>query len=322
MNLERNLVTAAILGHAIGDALGVPVEFESRSVLRQDPVLGMRGHGTYDVPAGTWSDDTSLTLALLDSLAQQRAIDPDSIMKNFRRWLDTAAFTPADTVFDVGAATRKAIQRYAAGTAPLACGGRLERDNGNGALMRILPLVLWLYARSAGELAVPEVLAKVHEVASLTHAHPISLVGCGIYSLLAGGLLAGKPVPDAVRDALQDAREFYDARPEFRLALAHYERLWRPNFSALPDTEIRSSGYVVDTLEAAVWCLLTTKGYAACVLRSVNLGEDTDTVAAVAGGLAAIRYGQNDIPEEWLQQLVRREAIEALCQRFIAALAS
>ena len=310
-------IKATILGHAIGDALGVPVEFQTREELRDNPVVGMCGYGTYPVPAGAWSDDTSMTLALVESLARLGNVDYVDIMRNFIRWADEAEFTPTGVVFDMGHATMQALMKFAHGTAPLDCGGKSEYDNGNGSLMRIAPLALWLYGKQEAPSCNAEAMEELSKVSSLTHAHAISRMACGIYGCIVAGLLAGQNLGNAISSALEKAHAFYGGIPEFCDSMPVYSRLWDMNsFALIEESKLKSSGYVVDTLEAAIWCLLQTESYKECVLLAVNLGEDTDTVAAIAGGLAGLAYGANAIPEEWLNMLIRREYIEGLCEEF------
>ena len=141
------------------------------------------------------------------------------------------------------------------------------------------------------------------------------MVGCGIYSLIAVQLLEGKTILEAVQIGLSNAEKYYNDS-NFADEFEKYLRLWREDFATLPEEEIKSTGYVVDTLEAALWCLLNTKDYKSLVLKAVNLGDDTDTIAAVAGGLAGIYYGLEEIPEEWLLKLQSREYLEEIASDF------
>lgn len=287
-----NKVHDGIIGLVVADALGVPYEFKKRGTFN---VVDMVGYGTYNQPPGTWSDDSSMTLATLESIGRLEKIDPADIMRNFWKWLYFGEFTPYGEVFDVGGGTRKAIDRYDRNVEPLKCGGRTRMDNGNGALMRILPLAF----TNAG-------FAEIYNVAHLTHAHKISTDGCLIYVGIARALIEGCSLEEAVQDGIDWASSKTKISDEYsRLEIIQYVK------SEL----IRSSGYVVDTLEAALWCLYHSKNYHECVLLAVNLGEDTDTVAAVAGGLAGIIYGMGDIPTHWLGQIPRMEWILALCDK-------
>lgn len=315
----RNEVYGGILGLCVGDALGVPVEFERRETLRQNPVTGMRDGGTYGLPAGSWSDDSSMALCLADSLADRRKIDGWDICKRFLRWADEGAYTPFGEMFDIGMATRKALSRFAQGSPPEQCGCKGERENGNGSLMRILPLAFYLRARYGADLAQEPAMDAVHAVSAYTHAHPRSLVGCGLYVCAAAALPEAANLRAGLQAGINRAFAYY--RADGWAELEAYRRSEDLDaLAALPEQEIQSGGYVVSTLEAALWCLLTTGSYRDCVLKAVNLGDDTDTTAAVAGGLAGVYYGCKQIPQAWLDALARREWISYLCKKFDQAL--
>ena len=301
-------VKSGIFGLAVADALGVPVEFKERAVLRGDPVTDMRGQGTHHQPKGTWSDDTSMTLCLADSLSSG-GIDYDDIMDKFCRWWIGGEYTPHGYAFDIGGATGRALSRFREGTPPLLCGGRTERDNGNGALMRILPA-----AYITRGLPMDKCMDIVHSLTMLTHAHPRALIASGIYVRICIALLDGQSPASTVSRALNECRVYYQAGAHAD-ELHHYDCLLG-GIAGLPEEQIRSSGYVVDTLEAVVWCLLNTGSYRECVLKAVNLGDDTDTVGAVAGSMAGICYGYDDIPSEWVQSLARSDIIEKVCGAF------
>ena len=303
----QSRIKAVMIGHAVGDALGVPVEFWKRETLENDPVTDMRGYGSYDVPAGAWSDDTSMSVAALDSLADGR-VDYDEIMGNFVKWIEDGRYTPAGEAFDIGRTCLAALRRYrGGGVAATECGLTEELANGNGSLMRIHPFSMMSYY--CGDVS-RRWQSVIEEASALTHAHERSKLACKIYTFLMLHLL-DIPSKESVRIALAMANNTYRKSAEYE----SYARLFSVDFELLPREEIRSSGYVVDTLEAATWCLLTTDSYRACVLKAVNLGGDTDTVAAVAGGLAGALYGYEAIPEAWRDTLIGREAIEEICER-------
>lgn len=305
----KDKVKGAIFGVAVGDALGVPVEFQSRTRLKGKPVTGMREYGSHYQPAGTWSDDTAMTLAALDVL--NHGLDYEEIMAAFAEWEQNAAYTAGGCVFDMGIACFRALQRYRGGLPALACGGTGERDNGNGSLMRILPAALYCADRMDGA-SVSEKIAVIHNISSLTHAHDRSRIGCGIYAFVVWRLLEEPSVSSALQ-GLRDAKAYYESRSEYAEDWKHYSRIMRDDFARLEEDEIFSSGYVVHTLEAALWCLLNTGTYGECVLKAVNLGGDTDTTAVVAGGLAGLLYGYEGIPAEWLGALKKADDIESLC---------
>lgn len=307
MSTKNDKIKAVMLGHAVGDALGVPVEFCTREELDSDPVTDMRGFGTYPYPEGCWSDDTSMSLAALDSLASGK-LNFDDIMIKFSEWYYKDKYTPTGKTFDIGNTCACAIDNYFMhGKSVNECGLADEKSNGNGSLMRIHPFAL-LALRTHQTREDWE--SMVDRASALTHAHERSKLACKIYTQILLNLLY-MPSKLSVRLALEMAKARYASSSEYD----HYKRLLSHDFDKLPRDEIKSSGYVVDTLEAAVWCILTTNSYRDCVLKAVNLGEDTDTVAAIAGGLAGALYGYNAVPAEWLNALKQREFIEDLCDR-------
>lgn len=309
----RNYVLDGIMGLCVADALGVPVEFMERESLRLDPVVDMREYGTYNQPRGTWSDDTSMTLCLLDSLSN--GLDYEDIMTKFLAWFNKGEYTPFGQAFDIGNGTRQALMRFDKGKPALGCGGNSERDNGNGSLMRILPLVFYLRAKYGTDFVEnDEAFQIIHNISALTHAHKRSKIACGIYISIASELCKDIDLEKAIESGIYKAMEYYKRQDEFKEELQHYKRLESKEFEKTNIDKIKSSGYVVDTIEAAIWCLLNTTNYKNCVLKAVNLGEDTDTVAAVAGGLAGLYYGYDEIPKEWVDLIVGKEYVESLCE--------
>lgn len=313
--MDEKTLKGMLLGLATGDALGVPVEFESRNSLKAEPVTSMRSYGSWYQPAGTWSDDTSLTIAAMESIARCGKINYQDIMENFLRWYEHDDFTATGERFDIGNTTRSAIVRFSRRLLPpTKCGSTEENSNGNGSLMRILPATIYLYA-THGKIGGDE-LKIIHEFSSLTHGHIISCMACGIYSLIAAQILNGKTIAEAFSIGMNEAETFYGADENFN----KFSKLFDENFAALPEDKISAAGYVVCTLEAALWCLLNTGDYKSLALKAVNLGKDTDTTAAVAGGLAGIIYGVESIPAEWLDALKRRDYLEKICADFNAVL--
>ena len=312
-----NIWKDGMLGLIVGDALGVPVEFMSRTELMKNPVTGMREYGTHHQPMGTWSDDSSMALAELDSIRTVGTIDYTDMMERFSRWCMYGEYTPFGEVFDIGIATSRALMNYAKGIAPLESGGKTEWDNGNGSLMRILPVCLYLFERQKKVCTSEnESIYMIHAVSALTHAHVRSQVACGIYYFLVKAILEEEgSLENRLQKGMDRAYQYYRQDLSNHRELENYKRLADlSEFKENPKEGIKSSGYVVDTLEAAVWCLLHSYSYKETVLMAVNLGEDTDTVGAVAGGLAGLYYKEEGIPKEWLQVLQRREWIEEVLQ--------
>lgn len=269
-----NKMTDAILGLAIGDALGVPYEFKQRGSFTCSDMVG---HGTHDQPAGTWSDDTSMTLATLDSLKNNNGkVVTDDIRRNFNNWLRHGDYTADGEVFDAGITTCTALRNGKPAVG--------EWDNGNGSLMRILPLAF-----------VDCTDDEIRAVSAITHGHWISEEACVIYVHVAKRLLAGEDISSIIPTLNYE-------KPFDRLKF----------INNLDISQIKSSGYVVDTLEAALWAVSHEgdweKSFRNDILAAVNLGKDTDTVGAVAGGLAGIIYGLGEV-RDWVDQLRNKEEI-------------
>ena len=308
----NNTVKAVIFGHAVADALGVPVEFCDRDELDKNPVTDMTGFGTYPYPEGCWSDDTSMSLGTLESLTLGM-VNYDDIMINFGKWYYKDEFTPTGEMFDVGNTCSYAIDNYFVNKKPVnLCGLDNEQSNGNGSLMRIHPVALYLYTRK--NLSTEEKIEIIHSVSALTHAHERSKIACGIYAFVLWELM-DNPVRESILNGLNKAKEYYKSYPESD----KYSKLFNKTFILTKRSDISSSGYVVATLEAAVYCLLHSKSYEECVLSAVNLGDDTDTVGAIAGGLAGALYGLDSIPEKWLKALKKKEYIDDMCERAVKA---
>lgn len=291
--MNTNKLYQSVMGLVVGDALGVPHEFAEREDSDRHPVTDMTGYGTYNQPVGTWSDDSGLMLSTLESIKRLDKIDCVDIMENFVRWRYDGKFTPHGTAFGIGRATDTAINNYRNGMSITECGCRGEHDNGNGSLMRILPLAFIEHNKE-----------DIKNVSALTHAHEISVKACEIYLSVAENLLNGCDIETALNKTLAEI----EIPPIFK-------RLY--GIKNIPRSEINSKGYVLDTIEASMYCLLNTDNYRDSVLMAVNLGNDTDTTAAVAGGLAGIIYGiggEKGIPYDWIEKIVRKEWIESLCR--------
>ena len=290
----------AMIGLAVADAAGVPFEcgwrdqYEVTDMVGFEP--GMAGYHKEAIPVGSWSDDSALTFATIDSYRRCGRFDSDDLMRSFCSWFYDNKYVPeGQTRFGEGKITVRAFEKFRSGTPADECGVDEETALGNGSLMRILPLAFY-----------PHTVEDVVRIAALTHANKLGLMACVCYVEIAERLIEGKSLQEAVSSVKW---------PE----VEEFSRM--PVIGACFRDEIRSSGHVIETLEAALWCLLTTDNYRDCVLKAINLGRDTDTVAAVAGGLAGICYGtQRDedkryictprnydsdraVPLEWIKRL-------------------
>ncbi|HEX7846717.1 MAG TPA: ADP-ribosylglycohydrolase family protein [Chitinophagaceae bacterium] len=304
----RNIYKDILFGVVVGDALGVPIEFQDRLTIAQNPVTNMMGFGTYNLPPGTFSDDGSLTLCLAEALTQEFSLK--EIAKNFTSWLTLNYWTASGNVFDVGIATSQAIQRLQQGYAPELAGGFDISDNGNGSLMRILPLLFYTKNK-----AITERYEVTKQVSSITHGHIRSVIACFYYLEFARQIVQGINKFQAYKNLQTEIPGYLNSLYINHEEIKLFDRLLKENIYELGDDEIQSSGYVLHTLEASIWSLMTTDNYKSATLRAVNLGADTDTTGAVTGGLSGLLYGFETIPKDWLQQIARKKDIEDLAER-------
>ncbi len=306
--ITKDIVYAGILGGVVGDALGVPYEFKTRMDMIEHPASTMRGYGTYRQPPGTWSDDSSMTLATLDSLA--KGLNYDDLMEKFCEWIIQGEYTPYGNVFDYGNTTCTALRNYwDKKFTPLKCGLQGEHDNGNGSLMRIMPAILYVNAKG---LSVDEQVEIMDTFSSLTHAHSISKASCNIYNFIVQEVInhPSKTFKTLINEGIDKSREYYD-NSNYNCFNTLYNSLF-----SLSDDYIFSGGYVVSSLEVALYSCYHTSNYSDAVLKSINTGGDTDTNAMITGALAGLYYGYDNIPCDWLLKIARLDYIKELCDNF------
>ena len=306
----ENKIENGIIGFAIGDALGVPAEFKSRDELKKNPIIDMIGGGAHNQVEGSFSDDTSMTLATIHSIIETGKIDTNDMADKFLKWYRSGEYTATGKLFDLGRTTIQALAKYELKIADAnSCGGNGEYDNGNGSLMRMLPIAYYIYYKKIKDDNI--IYEMVREVSSITHAHEISILGCYIYTRYCMLLLDGKDKIEAYKKLQQlDYSMFSD------YAISKYNRILKSNIAEVIEDDISSSGYVVSTLEAVMWLFLNSTDYNTTILKAVNLGNDTDTIAAITGGFLGIYYGIENIKSEWKQTLRRYDYILDLCNRF------
>lgn len=306
-----------IIGLAIGDAIGVPVEFQSREELKQNPVVDLRGFGVHYQPPGTWSDDSSLTFCTAEALLKE--FNLLEIARNFILWKYRMFWTPHGEVFDIGIQTSRAIERlreivnsqeydnlkYLKYDAD-------EYTNGNGSLMRILPLYYCIQGNIEDNFDI------IWEVSALTHGHIRSSIACLIYLIMVDELMSGKTKQESYQNTRNRIVGFFQEKDIVDREKQLFDRIVEGDIQLLKVEDIKSTGYVIHTLEASFWCFLNTETFEDCILKAVNLGEDTDTIGAIAGGLAGIYYGAHSFPENWTNNLVMLNQIEDLCNRLEA----
>jgi len=311
--MKRNIWIDGIMGVVIGDALGMPVQFIDRKTIKANPITKMEGYGTYNMPPGTWSDDSSMTIATLDSIREKNGIDYDDIMRKFVQWTMHGKYTPVGKAFDQGRTCMEAICNYMRNADYKTCGKMGEWANGNGALMRIMPVCLYSYEQNKrGKATIKQAIEYVHQVSALTHNHLRSKMACGIYFFMIQSILDNDgTLTERLQQGLDNAKKFYGADEANVPEWIHFKRIMNlSEFANVSEDKIKSSGYVVDSLEAAIWSIITTKTFEEGLLKAVNLGDDSDTVGAIAGGLAGLYYGYDNVPEEWKKVIIKRGEIE------------
>ena len=304
----RDRLEGSLTGLLVGDALGVPYEFKRpedlppTNLIEYEPPAGFpRSHSR--VPPGTWSDDGAQALVLLDTLLCRGHVDLAHLGRGLVRWAKEGFCAVDGHIFDIGIQTRAAIDRMLAGTAPAISGLGEEWDNGNGSLMRVLPLALW-HQGSDVELA-----ADAARQSMPTHAHVRSMAACALYCLYVRAILAEVEQPwEMASKGLRTLAAAERCFPEAEVAL-----LLDPRNAAMA----KGTGYVVDTLWAARNAFEASTDFEGCMRLAISLGHDTDTVAAVAGGLAGAHYGLAGIPERWLHGLRGQEILRPLMQQLL-----
>lgn len=281
----------ALLGLAVGDAVGTTLEFKPRDTY--PPLTDMIGGGPFDLRPGDWTDNTSMALALADSLVARGALDPADLMRRFVNWWRHGEYSVTGACFDIGVTTRTALARFEADGDPIA-GDTDPQMAGNGSLMRLAPVAIWGARR---EDAVMREAARVQS--ATTHGAPACFAACEAYALMMKAAIGGAGFEGAVAVGAG-----VTAEPPIGPILAGG---WR----GTPRHEIRSSGFVAHSLEAALWCVAETSDFRDAVLLAANLGNDADTTAAIAGQLAGALYGAGGIPPAWRARVAWRERIEA-----------
>ena len=289
--------------------MGVATEFsKSREKLALRPVTQMKKSIRFKQPAGTWSDSTSMEIATIESYIENNGFNCDDIMRRWTAWVDHGEYACNGVFFGTGKTVLKAIKNYNQGVLPRNCGLTDISSNGNGSLMRVLPVALYSYSK---KLSDKEIIKLVNDISSLTHAHDISKLGCYIYTKFVIYLLKGFNKQQAYNRIQNEDYSSYSLE-----AIHAYKRVLRGNITNYKLGEINSSSYVVHTLESALWILLNQDNYKDTIIASTNIGNDTDTIGAVVGSMAGIIYGYNAIPKDWLNSLRKKDYLMDLSLNF------
>jgi len=308
--LKQDAILGGVMGVIIGDALGLPVQSMTKTEIRKNPITEMTGGGAFGLEPGAWSDDSSLTLCLAESLYEV-GYNPADIARRFVKWYRDGYMTPLGESFDIGGTTSIAMKRLIHGVAPFKAGPTDAESNGNGSLMRILPATLFFAHESDYTM-----IQRICEVSKITHGHPRSQLACSLYSLFVKELLKGSSPQEAYDTMRLKSQTVFFVDAKIGKQLSHFKRIISGELPNLPESEIKSGGYVVESLEAALWSFLTTASFKDAVLTAVNLGWDTDTVGAITGSMAGVYYGFSNIPAHWLRKLLDYEKILSLTNQF------
>lgn len=306
----RNYKKDSLLGVAVADAMGVPYEFLKSDEISIQAGAEMIGFGSHNQEPGTFSDDSSMTFCTVEALID--GYDINRMATNFLNWKNQNYWTASNEVFDIGKTTLLALNRLEQGVLPYFSGESDELSNGNGSLMRILPLVF-----SIQHLPIEKRFSITKAVSGITHAHIRSVMACFYYLEFARLIIEGKEKKTICSLLSIELQTFFEAQAETKIELSHFDRIFNGGFlNRYAINEINSSSYVIDTLEAALYSFLKYNRFEMIVIQAIQLGNDTDTIASIAGGLAALYYGHHTIPENWLNQLKRKEDIIDLAHRW------
>ena len=302
-------IKGAFFGIAIGDALGVPVEFMSRSHLSQNPVVNFEQEYFNNESKGIWSDDSSLTFCLAETIIEEFSIK--LLSEKIKAWYLENYWAPNGVAFEIGLATRNAIDRLEKGVPPTESGSNGEYSNGNGSLMRIAPLAFYLINDS-----IEDRFQTIKGVSSITHSHIRSVISCFFFIEFLQNLMKTNDKFEAFENTQNTVRDYINSTSCNNDEKALFLRLFYDKIYHLDQDEIYSTAYVIHTLEASIWSFMNTNTYDEAVLKAINLGHDTDTTGSVTGAIAGLFYGITQINKGFINTIVRSKDIEDLSNRF------
>ncbi len=298
---HRDRKRGMLIGLAVGDALGAAVEFQPPGSF--PPVTGYRDGGPHGLAPGEWTDDTSMALALADSIAQSGWNLNDQASR-YLRWYRSGAYSVNGRLFDIGITTAAALRRFEASGNARTSGDPSDRASGNGSIMRLAPVPLAFLSLFPDD--VPALAQRASESSLPTHASPQCLSACAYLAVVLAGLAQGLPREEVLDPSWKPLAALRECQPLHPLI----DEIAQGSYRRRKPPQIQGSGYVVRSLEAALWAFHDAADFHQAVLRAVNLGNDADTTGAVCGQLAGAFWGESGIPQEWLENLARRDLIE------------
>lgn len=293
------MIKNAILGAAVGDNIGVPYEFKLRSQIKDVELISDERRG---LPEGTWSDDSSMIFCTMDSIIRNKGnINMKDIGDTYVKWYNEGFWTPYGRVFDIGETTRWALENIIDGKSNPGLDG--DMDCGNGSLMRILPIAIKIR-----DYDFRDRLKIIEEYSAITHSYVKCVIACNIYSEFIVHILKGHSKEDALAQATQNVSGYSSKY------LKDFHHLFGEGFYKSDYNNLNSSGYVINTLSSALWIIMNADNYYNSIIKAIKLGEDTDTIACVVGGVTGLLYG--DIPKYWADALARKNDILELINNF------
>lgn len=306
--MQKQQIENILYAGIVGDALGVPVEFAKRDSYYIDSMTAM---GTWEKPQGSWSDDTSFTLPLIENLTDGGTYD--DLMQKFENYMFHNEYTPDDLAFGIGNTCAKAVRNWSVNHLPaLECGDPSVYANGNGALMRLAPLAIHL----TEETNIKRRLQLARDYTSLTHRHPRAIMASYIYLEIIHSLLNGKSLRSTLQKLPSSLEESLQNQPEIWAEFEYFEPMFQTNFATTLRSEIKSTGYVVDTLLASIWCTLNSTSIDGAVILAVNMGDDTDTLASITATLTSCANLSEHINQDWVAQLRNPELLNQIIEPF------
>lgn len=301
-----------LLGMVIGDAMGVPFEFRSRKEINKKNIALMIGYGTHFQVSGTWSDDSSMAFCIMDSILKNDGYNASHLADTFVKWMNEGYLTPHGKVFDIGISTSKSLKNYAYWKDFKTSGLTEEKDNGNGALMRILPFIYYVK-----NFPIEKRFDFIKEESGITHNHAISHIGCFYYSEFIINLLNGLSKKEAYFKTAETVLNFFENH-EYNNYLSYYKRLLEGKIWREKATNIRGNGFIVSTLEASIWSFMRNKSFISCLENVIALGEDTDTTGCVTGGIAGVYFPEKQISEEYINVLANKNKVLELIKNYVS----
>ncbi len=303
-----------VLGFAIGDALGLPVEGLPRRALVVEPVSNYTVGGPHNVNIGTWSDDTSMLLAAIDAIDKE--IIYSKFLSKLNCFIKKSKYCSMDKAFDISEITLNAITNFSLGIDALLCGATDSSSSTNSSMNRMIPIAYYLMVNNLNKDAEFEIIRKT---TIITHNIPKVIISNAIYFYICKNLLMNKSKIESIKEAIDYVMEYYLNNELFINEFnTTFKRLLDINsFMNFNENEISSTNYTVDTLESVIWCFLNTQTYKGALIKCVNLGHDTDGITALCAALCSIYYGLEEVPYFWKQKLVKRELILDITRNFI-----